>query len=73
MAALRSLGELVGGQLWEPQQALDWARWPPVQMEHWMAVGHPVWGKGKIVPVWILQNFFFVINFCTINIFPFPF
>ena len=45
MAALRSLGELVGGQLREHQQALDRARWPPVQIEHWMAMRHPVWGK----------------------------
>ena len=79
MAALQTPGELVGEQ-WQLQElhlALDWAvRQPLVLVEHWVAEGslssmQDRGGHPRTNPV----EFPFIssVNFCAINIFPFPF
>ena len=79
MAALRTPGKLAEEQrlLQELHLAPDRAlRWPPVLVEHWKAgaslssmgegSGHPRPNPAKF-------PFLSSVNFCAINIFPFPF
>ena len=78
-AALQIPRELVEEQwlLQELHLALDWAvRRPPVLVEHWEArVSLSGMGEGSGHPRPNLVEFPFLssVNFCAINIFPFPF
>ena len=72
--ALRTPGEL-GEEQWLLQElylALDWAlRRPPVLVEHWEAdVSLFSMGEGSGHPH---SNPVASVNFCALNIFPFPF
>ena len=57
--------------------ALDWAlRQPPVLVEHWAAgasLSRMGEGEGHPRPNPVEFPFLSSVNFCTINIFPFPF
>ena len=79
MAALQTPGELVGEQ-WQLQElhlALDWAvRQPLVLVEHWEAgtsLSSMGEGSGHPHPNPVEFPFLSSVNFCAINIFPFPF
>ena len=78
-AALRTPGELVEEQwlLQELQLALGWAlRRPPVLVEHREAgtsLSNMGEGSGHPRPNPVEFSFLSSVNFCAINIFPFPF
>ena len=79
MVALRTPGKLVEAQqlLQELHLALDRAlKWPPVLVEHWVAeasLSSMGEGGGHPRPNPVEFPFLSSVNFCAINIFPFPF